>query len=196
MDAVAVALLLVGALFRAIGPRRTRSIAQIVAAVIGAAFAIGLQFAAILSFGTTPPAGRCVVHDACSGSRRTATAPSGGRPGPPSASRAALGRRPRPRHALPWPRVIRVFAPRFGQLALAAAGASQRATRRSQRPARFRRPTPAQALRRKEWTLLLRDPWLMSQTLMQLLYLLPPAFLLWRSFSAGGVAPHRWWCRS
>jgi len=37
-------------------------------------------------------------------------------------------------------------------------------------------------LRRKEWTLLRRDPWLVSQTLMQLLYLLPPAFLLWRGF--------------
>jgi ABC-2 type transport system permease protein len=30
--------------------------------------------------------------------------------------------------------------------------------------------------------LLRRDPWLVSQTLMQMLYLLPPAFLLWRSF--------------
>ena len=36
-------------------------------------------------------------------------------------------------------------------------------------------------LRRKEWALLRRDPWLISQTLMQLLYLLPPALLLWRS---------------
>jgi ABC-2 type transport system permease protein len=44
----------------------------------------------------------------------------------------------------------------------------------------------AQALRRKEWTLLLRDPWLISQTLMQLLYLLPAAFLLWRNFYGGG----------
>ena len=30
--------------------------------------------------------------------------------------------------------------------------------------------------------LLRRDPWLVSQTLMQMLYLLPPALLLWRSF--------------
>ncbi len=30
--------------------------------------------------------------------------------------------------------------------------------------------------------LLRRDPWLMSQTLMQILYLLPPALLLWRNF--------------
>jgi ABC-2 type transport system permease protein len=34
--------------------------------------------------------------------------------------------------------------------------------------------------------LLLRDPWLMSQTLMQLLYLLPAAFLLWRNFYGAG----------
>ena len=40
-------------------------------------------------------------------------------------------------------------------------------------------------LRQKEWTLLLRDPWLVSQTLMQLLYLLPPALLLWRSYGEG-----------
>ena len=37
-------------------------------------------------------------------------------------------------------------------------------------------------LRHKEWTLLLRDPWLISQTLMQILYLLPPALLLWVTF--------------
>jgi ABC-2 type transport system permease protein len=36
--------------------------------------------------------------------------------------------------------------------------------------------------------LLLRDPWLVSQTLMQMLYLVPPAVLLWRSFEAGGGA--------
>ncbi|WP_204307097.1 hypothetical protein, partial [Klebsiella aerogenes] len=29
-------------------------------------------------------------------------------------------------------------------------------------------------------------PWLMSQTLMQMLYLLPPALLLWQSFGEGG----------
>jgi ABC-2 type transport system permease protein len=32
--------------------------------------------------------------------------------------------------------------------------------------------------------LLRRDPWLMSQTLMQILYLGPPALLLWRNFGA------------
>ena len=36
--------------------------------------------------------------------------------------------------------------------------------------------------------LLRRDPWLMSQTLMQLLYLVPPAVMLWRSFGQGARA--------
>lgn len=49
----------------------------------------------------------------------------------------------------------------------------------------FRQSSAKQALRRKEWTLLRRDPWLMSQSLMQLLYLLPPALMLWRSFGSG-----------
>ena len=40
-------------------------------------------------------------------------------------------------------------------------------------------------LRQKEWTLLARDPWLISQTLMQILYLLPPAVLLWVTFRSG-----------
>ena len=39
------------AMFRILGPRRTRLIAQIVAAVVGAAFAIGVQAAAILTYG-------------------------------------------------------------------------------------------------------------------------------------------------
>ena len=51
----------------------------------------------------------------------------------------------------------------------------------------FRTATPMRALRQKEWMLLRRDPWLMSQTLMQILYLLPPGLLLWRSFEGGGA---------
>jgi ABC-2 type transport system permease protein len=57
--------------------------------------------------------------------------------------------------------------------------------RRRRGLARFRRAAPTAALRRKEWALLRRDPWLLSQTLMQVLYLLPPALLLWRNFSGG-----------
>ena len=50
--ATAAALSLTVALFRIIGAKRTRLIAQIVAAVIGAAFVIVLQIAAIFSAGS------------------------------------------------------------------------------------------------------------------------------------------------
>jgi ABC-2 type transport system permease protein len=79
---------------------------------------------------------------------------------------------------------IMAFAPRFGEHAVAAAGASHTVTRQ-RRSGGMRPASPRRALRRKEWTLLLRDPWLASQTLMQLLYLLPPALLLWRTFADG-----------
>jgi ABC-2 type transport system permease protein len=81
---------------------------------------------------------------------------------------------------------IRVFAPRFGRLALAASSAGSNVARRQDsRRSRFRNASPDHALRWKEWVLLLRDPWLMSQTLMQLLYLLPAAFLVWHNFYGG-----------
>jgi glucose-6-phosphate dehydrogenase assembly protein OpcA len=48
----AVAVAVTVALFRIIGPKRTRLTAQVLAAIIGAAFVIGLQVAAILSYGT------------------------------------------------------------------------------------------------------------------------------------------------
>jgi len=50
--AVALAALITTALFQMIGPKRARLVAQIVAAVIGAGFVIGLQLAAIVSHGT------------------------------------------------------------------------------------------------------------------------------------------------
>ena len=52
MVTVAVAVMLTVGLFRAIGPKHTRFCAQVVAAVIGAGFVIGIQLAAILAYGT------------------------------------------------------------------------------------------------------------------------------------------------
>ena len=67
------------------------------------------------------------------------------------------------------------------------APSNRRQAARGERPASASL-SPRRALRRKEWMLLRRDPWLVSQTLMQMLYLVPPAILLWRSFQAGGGA--------
>ena len=52
LSASAVAIAVTVVLFRLIGPSRTRLVAQILAAIIGAGFVIALQVAAILSYGT------------------------------------------------------------------------------------------------------------------------------------------------
>src|SRR5437764_5273323 len=52
LTAAAVAIAATIVLFRLIGPARTRLVAQILAAIIGAGFVIALQVAAILSYGT------------------------------------------------------------------------------------------------------------------------------------------------
>ena len=52
LSAAAMAIAATLILFRLIGPSRTRLVAQIIAAVVGAGFVIALQVAAILSYGT------------------------------------------------------------------------------------------------------------------------------------------------
>jgi ABC-2 type transport system permease protein len=185
----AAAALAVGftvALFRIIGPKRTRLVAQVVAAVIGAAFVIGLQVAAILSYGTI--------------SRATMLQSS-----------AVLAHAPELASIVWWPAraamgdwlaltgvlavsfallaaAIALVSPRFGEYAVAASGAGASIVSQTGRQSVFKITSPRRALRRKEWTLLRRDPWLVSQTFMQMLYLIPPAVLLWRSFNDGSGA--------
>ncbi len=52
ISAAAVAIAATVILFRIIGPRRTRVVAQVVAVILGASFVIGLQVAAVISYGT------------------------------------------------------------------------------------------------------------------------------------------------
>ena len=80
-----------------------------------------------------------------------------------------------------------IFSPHFADTAVNVSANVTPAHRRSS-TAPFRASSRQQALRRKEFVLLRRDPWLVSQTLMQLLYLLPPALMLWRSFSDSSAA--------
>jgi ABC-2 type transport system permease protein len=178
--ATAVALALTIALFRVIGAKRTRLIAQIVAAVIGAAFVIGLQIAAIFS------AGNLSRYAALQSDWMLKHAP-----GTVSAiwwpARAVLGDHIALVAVAAFGIVvlavsIALFSRRFGEHAIAAAGVSSTIVRQRRWSLRFRRRSASRVLRQKEWTLLQRDPWLISQTLMQILYLLPPALLLWITF--------------
>jgi ABC-2 type transport system permease protein len=185
LSASAVAIAITVALFRLIGPSRTRLVAQIVAAIIGAGFVIALQVAAILSYGTLS---RFAV---LTSGAAAAYAPDLDSPlwWP---ARAAIG----DGLVLSWLMagglvllgvVMAVFSPRFADTVVSVA-ATARSVRRGPRAIAFRGGTRQQALRAKEFLLLRRDPWLLSQSLMQLLYLVPPALMLWRSFSESSAA--------
>jgi ABC-2 type transport system permease protein len=157
-----------------------------VAAVIGAAFVIGLQIAAIFSAGSlsrfTALQSEWTLRHA---------------PGADSAfwwpARAVLGDYAALAAVLAFGILflagsIALFSRRFGEHAVAAAGVSSATVRQRRTSLHFHRRSAARVLREKEWTLLQRDPWLISQTLMQILYLIPPALLLWITFGKGNDA--------
>jgi ABC-2 type transport system permease protein len=185
LSAAAVAIAATLILFRLIGPGRTRIVAQIIAAVVGAGFVIALQVAAILSYGTlsrfavlTSDAAAAFTPDLDSLFWWPARAALGDGEALlllMSASLTLLGA------------VMAIFSPRFADTAVNVS-ASSNSARQGLRTRAFRRGSRQQALRRKEFVLLKRDPWLLSQSLMQLLYLVPPALLLWRSFSDQSAA--------
>ena len=170
------------ALFKAVGPKRTRFIAQVVAAVVGAALLIGLQVAAIILYGNLSRfdvlKSTFVVqaaHDEASLFWLPAHAVLGD-------SQAVIilvfaG-------AAVLASVVAHYAGQFGMHAVVAAAVSEHTSASGSAIRPFRNLTTKQALRTKEWTLLKRDPWLASQTLMQILYLVPPALLLWRDMGA------------
>ena len=80
-----------------------------------------------------------------------------------------------------------IFSPRFADTVVRIS-ANPTAVNRTPRKTAFRGGSRQQALRWKEFLLLRRDPWLVSQSLMQLLYLVPPALLLVRGFSDRSAA--------
>ena len=185
LSAAAIAIAVTILLFRLIGPARTRLIAQILAAIIGAGFVIALQVAAIMSYGTLA---RFTILT--SGSFAAYAPDLDSILWWPA--RAALGDSEALLLLLALALVLlgsvmAIFSHRFADTAIDAAayGTSAR-TRAKERP--FRGGSRQQALRRKEFMLLWRDPWLISQTLMQLLYLVPPALLLWRNFADSSAA--------
>ena len=186
MVATGIAVWLMMALFRLIGAARTRLVAQIVAAVIGASFLIGIQIVGIFAYNNLSRFAVLQDH-----------AVMASMPGPESLAWvpvwAAMG-------YLPALLAILIAAAAFlaltiwqtskgfASLVLNAASVSDSNPTISNEPRVFRQFSSRQALRAKEWQLLKRDPWLVSQTLMQVLYLLPPALLLWKNYGdAAGI---------
>ena len=166
LSAAAVAIAVTVALFRMIGPSRTRLVAQIVAAVIGAGFVIALQIAAILSYGTlsrfavlTSDAAAAFAPDLDSLLWWPARAMLGDAEALLCLLAAGL---------VMLGMTMAVYSPRFADYVIRVSAAAAPAHRgHGAKP--FRAGSRQQALRRKELVLLRRDPWLVSQTLMQLL---------------------------
>ena len=177
----AFALVLTIGMFRGLGPKLTRAISQIVAAVIGAAFVIGVQVAAIISIGSYARLSFL-------------------------GSDTVVSLAPDPSSLIWWPAravmgdtailaallavgiavlalVIIGSAGNFGTHVIAASGVAFDESKNRRHGRRFRVGSGKRTLRRKEWMALRRDPWLMSESLMQILYLLPPALLLWLNFA-------------
>jgi ABC-2 type transport system permease protein len=177
--AAALAVAITIGLFRLLGPRRTRLAAQVVAAVIGAAFAIGIQILAIINYGDFMQAGLVMnpgVIDMLPDETSLVWMPARAIFGDIAAMTLVAGGA-----FLVLAVVTTALAPRLGEHSIAATdlGVRRQATRRRRR---FVIHSPRWAMRQKELLLLRRDPWLVSQTLTQLLYLIPPALLLSHNF--------------
>lgn len=182
----AIAVAITMTLFRLVGPRQTRLVAQIVAGIVGAGFVIGIQAAAILYYGNMS---RFAIFQSAD--------LVGAAPEPGSLlwlpARAAMGDLGASAIMLTiglgaLAITIAVTASSYGHHAISAAGLNHIRSQRRAATRAFRPASQRHVLRVKEWRLLQRDPWLLSQTLMQILYLVPPALLLWMNFGDTGGA--------
>jgi len=169
-------------LFLAFGPRRARLFSQIAATLIGASFVFGAQVINML-----PAHAREAALDMLTRSAPGSWLAHDGLLYLPA--RAALGEpKAVPLWALSGLAIFTVAvvacAPVFASAAASASGsAASGGGRRAERA--FRSGLRAN-LRAKERRLVLRDPWLLSQILMQILYTLPMSVVLWRSGTIAG----------
>lgn len=162
-------------LFLATGPRRARLMSQIAATAVGASFVLGAQVVALL-----PSPMRAAVLGALAGGGRGGDlraligTPVCAAEGDPAAllgfALAGLSA---------FAAACALFGARFGEAALVAAGTPANGRALADRAALFGR-SAASALRVKERRVVWRDPWLMSQLVLQAAYTMPVAIILWR----------------
>lgn len=179
LAASGVGLLLAMALFALIGPRRTRTVAQVMAALIGAAFFLASQYRNLMGKQASESLFAHIALDAREG--RIAPPPLADLP-----LRAALGE-PLPLLALIvvgagiFLLAAQTLGRRFADAAAATQGAETRKAAKG--PSRAFAAGAFRATVRKELRLMGRDAALLSQVLLRVLYLLPLAFAMARSAS-------------
>jgi ABC-2 type transport system permease protein len=183
LAASGVGLLLAAALFRLIGPRRTRTVGQVLAALIGAAFFLVAQARNILG-GSKTASVAATVMDLSRDPRFAAPAlswPLRALLGEPLPLLAALGI-----SSGVFLIANQILGARFAADAAAAAGAGAGTARRARVGGRVRFAGSAfSATLVKELRLILRDPALIAQVLLRVLYLVPLGFVLLRQAGQG-----------
>ncbi|MCI4677662.1 hypothetical protein K9U39_02945 [Rhodoblastus acidophilus] len=168
-------------LFRLLGARRTRSASQVVATLVGAWFVVCAQI-----FNFLPAKSQAELHAAMVHPKPGSWFDPHGPIWLPARAAAA-----EPVALALWLALglsvfllsIAALGPSFARGALIAAGEGR--SHRAGRDAPFN-CIRAAALRRKEWRLLARDPYLLSQVLLQSLYTLPVALIIWKSLGPNG----------
>ncbi|MEL6946433.1 MAG: permease [Pseudomonadota bacterium] len=183
MGAVATALsvVLTLVLFRTVGTRRTRLIAQIIAAVVGAGFVIALQGVAILL-------GEGISRFSLFQSPETLAAMPDLSSNAWVFARASMGDVASLLTVLVtatvlWSGVMVLSSRRFAADVMRTVGAATAVVKAKAFTGFRKRSNFRSAMRRKEFMLLKRDPWLISQSLQQILYLVPPGLLLWVNYA-------------
>jgi ABC-2 type transport system permease protein len=191
----ALGLVLAMALFAMLGPQRTRTVSQVLAAFLGAGFFLATQTANFMDDDEGDRGERWVQSARAwiDSGNFTADSPLAwparavlGETGPALAMLAIS--------ALVFGGIVSALGRRFGDNAAAAAGreVGRRKARADGKVGGFAGGAFAATVR-KELRLLMRDPALLSQVLLRVLYLAPLAFLLWRragegEFALAGVA--------
>ncbi|WP_158817941.1 hypothetical protein [Methylocapsa sp. S129] len=175
-----VGIMLALAFFAAVGPRRARLVTQIGATAVGASFMLGLQ-----GYAAAPGAARASLMKVMESPAQAGWLDWRAFLSLPA--RAAAGEM---RALGLWMMVALamfffatfVLGKRFASAAIISTGAPPPPMR--WRETRAFRANLGATMRAKERRLILRDPWLISQIALQVVYMLPISFILWRN---GGV---------
>jgi ABC-2 type transport system permease protein len=166
-------------LFLAAGPRRARLFGQIAATAVGASAVLGAQVVAMLPEGMR--ASILAAFAAPANSAGLFWTPVRAAAGDPQAILVwiAFG-------AVVFALACVLFGERFARAAIASAGAPAHAGVAARGTSRFG-ASASSVLRIKERRVIWRDPWLMSQLILQAAYTTPLAVILWRGGGPTGT---------
>ncbi|MFI5015541.1 MAG: hypothetical protein ACHQAY_24660 [Hyphomicrobiales bacterium] len=180
----AIGLSVAVGLFAVMGPRRARLVSQVAAALIGGGFVLAVQVANLL-----PQSWRDEILAALGSDSWGDAFEHGSSLWLPV--RAAAGDAP---SLLVWGAlsicvfglVTSALGDRFAKIAIASAGMAAGPLVKRHRALRPFHGGAGRALRRKELLLIARDPWLISQIFLQIVYVLPIAVILLHGESTAG----------